>query len=182
MHVVFLEMLDHFQTTILDNRCPITRSTYITLLADMFEGISEDKFKFCNRYSSDGWQLFTQYIHEHCPEYPAFALEVAEKRRCRLLIRRFEESVDGISVEPDISQTIFANMSDSGVPHHPEHADQMLRKTGRFMSSLIKEDINLTATVTEMIATWSRALQLALDDDAVSLPLSDGLLPKLNDY
>lgn len=165
MHVVFLEMLDHFQTTILENRCPITRSAYINLLADLFVAISKDN----SQCSSEGWQLFTQYLREDCPENPAFALEAAAKRRCRPLVGRFEESVYGNALEPDISQTIFANMSTSGGPHHSEHADQLLRKTGRFVSSLMPEDGNLTATVDEMVAAWSRALQLALDDNAVSL-------------
>ncbi|KAL8894426.1 MAG: hypothetical protein Q9192_004333, partial [Flavoplaca navasiana] len=137
--------------------------------ADMFEAISKDNFKDCNQCSLDGWQLFTHYLEEDCPENPAFALEVVAKRRCRRLVGKFEETVDGNSVEPDISQTIFADMSASGVSHHPEHADQMLRKTGRFMSSLIKEDTNLTATVDAVVAAWSKALQLALDDNAAAV-------------
>ena len=148
----------------------------------MFEATSKDNFEDCGIRSLDGWQLFTHYLHEGCPENPAFALEVAAKRRFRLLIGRFEDSVDGNSVEPDISLTVFADMSASGVPHHPEYADQMLRKTGRFMSSLIKEDINLTATVDDMVVAWSKALQLALDDTSVSLEMSHGILSKLKNY
>lgn len=163
------------------------------MLADILETISKDDLavrpcptaekykwrsftplKMPSKCSSDDWRLLTQYIHQDCPGNPAFALEVAAKRRCTPFIARFDQNAESNSQEPEIGQTIFADLGTSGGPYHPEHADRMLRQTGKFLATFSHSNDNLPAAVSTMISSWSRALQLALDDHAVSLILDDG--------
>ncbi|KAL8672193.1 MAG: hypothetical protein Q9168_003325 [Polycauliona sp. 1 TL-2023] len=185
LHTAFGEILEHFQAMILQNRCPITRSTYVALLVDILRRIntadqaqglysttekhksrSLTPFKMPSKCSSNNWQLFTHYIHQECPENPAFALENAAKRRCRPLVGSFDETVESSSEEPDVSQTIFIDMGASGGPLHPEHADLMLHKTGRYLCIRSQGIAKSPPSFEDMIASWSRALQLAIDDHA----------------
>lgn len=171
----------------------MTRSTYVTLLADILEAISKDEFaggncrtsekykwrpstplKMSCKCSSEDWRLLTQYLHRDCPGNPAFALEVAAKRRCTPLVASFDESAESSSQGPEIGHTIFADSRTSDGPCHPEHADQMLRLSGRFLASVTHSNDVSLAAVSTMTSSWSRALQLALDDHAVSHMLDDG--------
>lgn len=171
----------------------MTRSTYITLLADILETTSKDEFagrncrtteKYMRRpatplempskCSLEDWRLLTRYLHQDCPGNSAFALEVAAKRRCTPLVASFEESAESSSQGPEIGHTIFADSRTSDGPCHPEHADQMLRLSGRFLASFSHSNDIPLAAVSTMTSSWSRALQLALDDHAVSHMLDDG--------
>ncbi|KAI4089386.1 MAG: hypothetical protein LQ339_008555 [Xanthoria mediterranea] len=185
LHAVLIQILKHFQIMIIGNPCPMTRSTYVTLLADILEAISKDEFaggncrtsekykwrpstplKMSCKCSSEDWRLLTQYLHRDCPGNPAFALEVAAKRRCTPLVASFDESAESSSQGPEIGHTIFADSRTSDGPCHPEHADQMLRLSGRFLASVTHSNDVSLAAVSTMTSSWSRALQLALDDHA----------------
>ncbi|KAL8645259.1 MAG: hypothetical protein Q9226_007379 [Calogaya cf. arnoldii] len=119
-----------------------------------------------SKVSSDDWRSFTRYLYRDCPTNSAFALEAAAKRRCRPLVGRFDGSTESSFQGPDISETIFADTGAHGGSSHPEHADRMLRMTGKFLSSLTRESPSLPVAVGEMMVSWARALQLALDDHA----------------
>ncbi|KAL9001465.1 MAG: hypothetical protein Q9169_000040 [Polycauliona sp. 2 TL-2023] len=185
LQVVFDEILEHMKPMLLQNHCPITRSSYVTLLAGILEAIgtadlelgpsptAEERnwkpstpLELVSEPSSSNWQLFVQYLDQACPGRPAYALEDAAKRRCRPLAKSLNKSVEPGYPKIDISQTIFADSGISGGPHTPENADRTLRMTGRYLYICSQELADSPTSFGDMLGSWSRALQLAINDHA----------------
>ena len=189
LSTVFEEILKQFQNMVLRNACPVTRSTYTAMTADILAATTKSKlllklpaspeehdWRFRtpiipSKLSPENWRDFVQYLYQDCPTESVFALEAAAKDRCRVFVERLEDSTDSNFWELDISQTIFANSGTCRYSQHPEHADHVLSSTGRFLATWSLEDSQSQSTIHCMMTSWSRALKLAQDEHAVSLTL-----------
>lgn len=157
---------------VLSNCCPITRASYMSLVAQILEaGTSEDNIwkrmsinvnKVHSSYSPLYlWQDFKQYLLQPCPEDPAFALETAMKLRCRVLLDcQSKENCLPI----DSSQSIFAS---HGSLEDPETSESILRQTGTFLAHQTTAVDLSVDTNDRNLQCWVKALRLAQDENAV---------------
>ncbi len=134
-----------------------------------------------SKLSLENWRDFVHYLYQDCPTESAFALEAAAKDRCRVFVERLEDRMNLGIWESDISQTIFANSGTCRHPLHPEHADHLLRNTGKILATWSVEDSQSLSAFRRMMSSWSRALKLAQDEHAVSLTL-EPQTPRLLNY
>ncbi|KAL8732091.1 MAG: hypothetical protein Q9166_003045 [cf. Caloplaca sp. 2 TL-2023] len=116
--------------------------------------------------SSDHWRDLTEYLHQDCAAKAVFALELAAKARCRSTVGNLDTSNRSRRCVTNLGRTIFADLGARGLPWHPEHADRMLRDTGRFMATLSPGGGQGHIHTSSMVATWSRAMKLAQDEHA----------------
>ncbi|KAL8685875.1 MAG: hypothetical protein Q9224_005633, partial [Gallowayella concinna] len=185
LHTVLEEILRNSRSMIIQNRCPITRSSYTNLVADILETISKYEShsdppsiteerdhntrttpEIGSEMSSRDWRTFTAYLHQECPSEPAFALEAAAKDRFIPLLESIENGTKSKQSQTAIGQTILVDIGNHGLYQNPEHADRMLRNTGYFLASSFPGGGQSPTATRERIDTWSRALKLAQNDHA----------------
>ncbi|KAI4087710.1 MAG: hypothetical protein LQ344_006595 [Seirophora lacunosa] len=168
---VFAYVLEQFPNMILSNCCPITRASYMSLVAQILEaGAGEDKIwkrmsinvkEAQPSYSPPNlWQEFMQYLFQPCPEDPAFALETAMKLRCRVLL---DFQGKEICLPIDSSQSIFAS---HGSLEDPETSKHILRQTGTFLAHPTTVVDQSMDTNDRDLQCWVKALKLAQDENA----------------
>lgn len=155
------------------NDCPITRAAYTALVGDVLEAAKTDSKS--PGYSKmivapERWQALIEYVSTASSGGPAATLEDAAKQRCRVLLGSSNDnSGDVESSTSDITQTIFV-VHGASVPRNPEHADQMLKRTGDLLAvQAVQAHEDQILAIWQMISCWSRALRLAQDENAVSL-------------
>ncbi|KAL8811725.1 MAG: hypothetical protein Q9200_001557, partial [Gallowayella weberi] len=185
LHTVLEEVLKNTCSLIIQNRCPITRSSYTSLVADILEAISKHELysdrppntkehdriirrpsEIPSKFLSADWRIFAKYLHQECPPEPAFALEAAAKDRFIPLFESIENGTKSEQLQIAIGQTILVDMGKHGVFRNPEHADRMLRNTGYFLASSIQGGGESPTATRERIDAWSRALKLAQKEHA----------------
>lgn len=174
---------------ILRNCCSVTRSSYISLVAQMLEAetgggqLSRRSSVDVGRYrdpdseephkeaqSPSPWQAFVLYLHQPCPAGPCSALEEAAKLRCkRLADHRDGKHMEESFLPVDDKQSIFRNPGSYIIPEEPKHSDHVLCQTGSFVASQVEAAEQGTSSTTESIRSWTRALALAQDEEAVSV-------------
>lgn len=156
---------------ITSNDCPITRAAYTALVGDVLEAAKTDSksteyFKII--VAPKRWQALIDYVSAASSRGPEATLENTAKERCRVLLESFNDG-DVESSTPDITQTIFVDHGAS-VPRNPEHADQVLKRTGDFLViQAVQAHKDQIMAIRQMISCWSKALRLAQDENAVSL-------------
>ncbi|KAL8775229.1 MAG: hypothetical protein Q9209_000235 [Squamulea sp. 1 TL-2023] len=184
LHTVLNEVFKQFQLVVRRNRCPITRSAYVTLAGDILEASrnpdsrtepfalkekqdpkSRTSLVVPDIFASYDWRDFTLYLYQGCLAESAFALESASKYRCRLLLEALQNNKRLRSTELDVSQTTLADLGTGSIPQHPEHADRMLRNTGIFLAARSRIDRSSSADC-ETVSSWCRALKLAQEEHA----------------
>lgn len=72
----------------------------------------------------------------------------------------------GFSI-PTMSNSIFECQGSCVVPEDPEHSDRMLADTGKYVGTIASNAVPGLTRIHEMVAPWSRALELARDELAV---------------
>ncbi|KAI4198847.1 MAG: hypothetical protein LQ350_004996 [Teloschistes chrysophthalmus] len=165
---ILVRILDHFSTMITSNDCPITRAAYTALVGDVLEAAKTDSksteyFKII--VAPKRWQALIDYVSAASSRGPEATLENTAKERCRVLLESFNDG-DVESSTPDITQTIFVDHGAS-VPRNPEHADQVLKRTGDFLViQAVQAHKDQIMAIRQMISCWSKALRLAQDENA----------------
>ncbi|KAL8937107.1 MAG: hypothetical protein Q9211_003859 [Gyalolechia sp. 1 TL-2023] len=184
---IFTQVVCRFQDMIMSNCCPITRSSYTALVADILSattshGTALERFLAgetdnCTSpsvfgtsgymFSAAHWQSFTMYLCQDSPTKPEFALEDATKRRGRLLVESLgEQSEQKRSRMGNTSQYIFMDHGIRGIPKDPEHSDYILRQTGGLVADWSTRADQEPILFTERMECWARALRLAQDENA----------------
>lgn len=172
---------------ITENCCPITRSSFTALVADILEAISKDQLpsdlpptaekngpnvrtsvELRSRLISDNWRDFAEYLQQPCSAQPANALEAAAKGRCRSLVKSVDDSIERRYGQIAISHTILVDLQSHGLPQNPAEADRMLTDTGRSLAFLSRGNEQLAGVNSSRVGSWSRALRLAQNEHAVS--------------
>ncbi|KAL8776544.1 MAG: hypothetical protein Q9213_008227 [Squamulea squamosa] len=145
LHTALGDVLSRFQLIVLRNRCPITRSAYVTLIGNILEATTKPESRMLPLndgqdsksrtsigvpaiLSSNDWRDLTRYLSRGCEAESAYALESAAKTRCMLLLEESEASTSLRRTEPDVCQTIFTDFGNDGIPRDPEHADKLALK------------------------------------------------------
>ncbi|KAL8938210.1 MAG: hypothetical protein Q9216_004012 [Gyalolechia sp. 2 TL-2023] len=201
IHRIFTQVVDCFQDMIVLNRCPITRSSHTTLVADILSAMTSQGLALgrsldgvidsCTSpsiygtssevFSMTHWESFKMYLYQESPRKPEFTLEDTAKSRCRLLADNLGKQ-DGQerSTMIDVSQSIFMDHGNRGTPTDPEHSNHILRQTGRFLGhwSATAEELDL---FTERVECWARALRLAQNDD-VDVSARQAAVDSLSQY
>lgn len=185
---IFTQILDHFQDMIALNCCPITRASYTALVTDILSAMTDRGTALgqspiggtdsCNSstvgfpsnsvFSTIPWKEFTVYLRQNSPRKPESALENAARSRCKLLVDSLgNNSRQERSPTVDIRQSIFTDHGIRGIPRGPEHSDQVLLQTGRFLADWAGTVDENSFVFRESIECWARALRLAQDENAV---------------
>ncbi|KAL8899451.1 MAG: hypothetical protein Q9207_006199 [Kuettlingeria erythrocarpa] len=183
---VFAQIFEHFPTMISGNRCAITRSSYTNLLAQMLEAetgrdrvsgqtlvhveshcyLTPEKLRMESQ-SARLWQEFFSYLHQPCAPGPSSAWEEAAKLRCKILVDRRDGEPKMESFLPvNANRTIFKNRDNDSVPKDPQHSNHILCQTGNYMASQVEAADQAMSSITEDLRSWTRALALALDEEA----------------
>lgn len=182
------------------NCCPITRSSYTALVADILSAMTyqgtalerpftevTDSSNFpsvsgtsCKIFLTAHWESFTMYLSRKIPTKPEFALEDAAKSRCKLLVdspdmQTRQERLASV----DASQSIFMNYGTQDIPKDPEHSNHRLRQTGKFLADWSMTTAQEQVPFTERMECWARALRLAQDKNAVSVSFPITLLIRI---
>lgn len=163
------------------NCCPITRSSYTSLLAQILEAetanntLSKQSLTNVERFQPSitaphQWQVFLQYLRDPCPVKPAFASEEAAKLRCTLLVDRLVKEQGKQDSDPvNVSQSIFMKHGSDGIPEDPKHSEHILRTTGSLLAHRVKAADQEMLSTHELLKRWATALKLAQNDDAVRI-------------
>ncbi|KAL9581913.1 MAG: hypothetical protein Q9212_003607 [Teloschistes hypoglaucus] len=112
------------------------------------------------------WQALFEYVSTASSSGPDSTLEDAAKERCRVLLESSNDnSGDVESSTTVITETIFGDHGAS-VRGNPEHADQILKRTGDFLVvQTVQAHEDQIMAIRQMISCWSRALRLAQDEN-----------------
>ncbi|KAL8696436.1 MAG: hypothetical protein Q9201_007659 [Fulgogasparrea decipioides] len=179
---ILCKVLEYFEAMIMSNLCPITRASYIALVADILEAIQEadsssvhfsnvdkdilDTVKCPQTLSricaSDHWQGLIEYVGQECSVKPQYALEDAAKHRCKSLVERLNIS-NAINASTPVIHRPNSMDHVRAVPHNPEQSDQILRDTGKLLG-IKAAQAHRSPMVDEELAYWIRALKLAQDE------------------
>ena len=180
-------VLMYSQEMVTLNYCPITRSSYTMLIADMLEALicKSKPFETSSIESGhdrnpslsadipnqiraiDHWPEFVGYLYESCPADKSYALESDAKARCRALVDRFDEGDREKHALPvDASQSIYKEYT---IFEDPEHYDFTLRQTGALLANWPATADQEQVDYRNKMTYWTRALKLAQDQNAVSI-------------
>ncbi|KAL8717206.1 MAG: hypothetical protein Q9225_005526 [Loekoesia sp. 1 TL-2023] len=196
------QVLGRFQDMITLNCCPITRSSYTALVADILAAMTSqgtscqrsgigntrgrDPSFFLNIsnkvHSAVNGPEFVSYVRQPCPAGPAFALENEAKARCRSINDDLDEELGKhLPLKPGADPSIFMSYGFHGVPRDPEHSDYMLRRTGWFLADWSTTANQKLAISKERMECWARALKLAQNKNA-DVSTRQAAIDSLADY